>query len=71
MVRVDGPFDIDTSAKVKINIIARECSPGPMNPSEKQMILPEESRAEMVFGRIDQDRCGSAVRSKLSYPTIR
>ena len=35
------------------------------------MILPEESRGEMVLGRIDKDRCNSAARSKLSYPTIR
>ena len=31
VVLADSPFDIDTSAKVKINIIARECSPGPRN----------------------------------------
>ena len=44
VVLADSPFDFDTSAKVKINIISRECSPG---PSKTQMIWAEESRAEM------------------------
>ena len=71
MVLADSPFDFDTSAKTKINNVARDCSPGSRNPNKKQMIWAEESRAEMVFGRIDQDRCGSVAWSKLSYPTIR
>ena len=65
VVLADSHFDFDTSVKVKINIIARECSPGPRNPSKKQMTWAEESRAEMVFGRIGQDRCGREARSKL------
>ena len=71
VVLANCPFDFDTRAKVKINIITRECSPGPRNPSKKKMIWNEESRAEMAFGRIDQDWCDSEARSKLSYPTIR
>ena len=70
-VFADSPFDFDTSDKLKIDIIARVCSPGPRNSSKKQMIWSKESRAEMVLVQIDQDRCDSAARSKLSYPIIR
>ena len=64
MELADSSFDFDTSAKVKNYIIARESSPGPRNPSKKQMIWAEESRAEMVLGRIDQ-----AVRCCQSFHT--
>ena len=51
MVIADSPLEFDTIAKVKI--IARESSPVRGAPVKNPLILAEESRAKMLFGRND------------------
>ena len=59
VVLADCPFDFNTSAKVKINIIARECSPGPRNPSKNKGFELRSPKPKWFLAELT--RIGAAV----------